>query len=200
MGRRMKRLVIGAAVASVAVVALWHPPSRPPIVESSPTRAPAVVHGRGKRGAGFQSAAVVYVVGAVRRAGLYRVPDGARIDDAVRLAGGLAGDADAARVNLAARIADGDEIDVPAIGETRVAAPLAKRTRGVRAEKRPPIININQAGLSDFAQIPGIGKTIAQRIIDVRAHDGDFTSVDQLLDVAGMTQARLDRAQDFLRI
>jgi competence protein ComEA len=143
----------------------------------------------------------VYVVGAVARPGLYRIGAGARIDDAVRRAGGLRADADPAGVNLAAHAGDGDEIDVPVRGErATAAAPRAKRTRGKRTVKTTQPVNVNDADARQLALIPGIGPAIAARIVAVRDRDGAFTSLDQLLDVAGMTQARLDRAQDFLRV
>ena len=142
----------------------------------------------------------MYVVGAVARPGLYHLSPDARVDDAVRLAGGLAAGADPAGVNLAARASDGDEIDVPLVGQTPLRASRTNRARGSRSKKAPRVVNVNSADAALLAQVPGIGPTIATRIIDVRTHDGAFATYDELLDVAGMTQARLDRAQPYLRL
>jgi competence protein ComEA len=147
---------------------------------------------------------VVYVAGAVQRPGLYRVTSGARVDDAVRAAGGLRPDADALAVNLAARTEDGEEIAVPVLGDAGTPRGLHTRTaRGRRARSRkaaPHVVDLNSVDASELASIPGIGPAIAARIVAVRERDGAFATLDQLLDVAGMTSGRLDRAQRYLRI
>jgi competence protein ComEA len=144
---------------------------------------------------------VVYVAGAVRRPGLYRLADGARIDDAIRAAGGERSDADPAAVNLAAHTNDGDEIYVPVVGEATPAT-RAARTRAPRkrASKPHAIVNVNTASADLLASVPGIGSTIAARIVQIRDADGAFTTFDELLDVAGITQSRLDRARPYLRL
>jgi len=62
------------------------------------------------------------------------------------------------------------------------------------------VVDLNTAGAQALGRVPGIGGAIAQRIVDVRSSEGPFTSLDQLLDVAGMTSSRLDRAQQYLRL
>jgi len=196
----MIRVLTVFAVLVLAALAIWHPAPRPAIaVESTPS--PRSQIGRSVRrfnAAAPQAAAVVYVVGAVARPGLYRVVEGARIDDAVRAAGGMRADANPAGVNLAAHASDGDEILVPRLGDS---VPRSSRTRGARSSaKTHAIVEVNDASAQMLASVPGIGATIAARIVEIRERDGAFTSLDELLDVAGMTPRRLDVAQRYLRV
>lgn len=195
----MKRsLVVAIAVALVAVVAIWHPPASAPIPQLSasptspnPRHAPGAIAGN----------AVVYVAGAVRRPGLYHVRNGARADDAVRLAGGFRNDADAERINLAQRVNDGEEFDVPVLGAP-TQRPGRQRKGKVPPKGVAPIdpLDVNTATAGDLAAVPGIGKTIAARIVEVRERDGAYQTLDDLLDVAGMTASRLARAERYLHI
>jgi competence protein ComEA len=150
---------------------------------------------------------LVYVAGAVRRPGLYRIAMAARVDDAVLAAGGLRSDADPVAVNLAAQIEDGEEIAVPKIGETlRIPGSTRSRNSGSRRAHRRrstashAMIDLNTANADELAGIPGIGPTVAVRIVQLRTTDGAFQTLDELLDVAGMTQSKLDRASPYLRI
>src|SRR5579863_4370116 len=113
------RIGLLVAVLALVAVALWHPLPRSPapaaVVTARPLQ-PRGPHHVGER-SGAQTDAVVYVAGAVRRPGLYHLGAGDRAADAVAKAGGLDGAADAGGVNLAAHLADGDEIYVPVAGE-----------------------------------------------------------------------------------
>jgi competence protein ComEA len=156
--------------------------------------------------------ALVYVAGAVRRPGLYRVRPGERVAAAITSAGGASDAADLNAVNLAARALDGDEIYVPVRGESPTRTPV-RRYRANRREPgavrsraaggAPPIapasVDVNASDGATLERVPGIGRAIAGRIVEMRQLDGPFASTDELLDVAGMTQARLDRALPFLR-
>jgi competence protein ComEA len=148
--------------------------------------------------------AVVYVVGAVVRPGLYTLTQPARVEAAVRAAGGMRADADPAGVNLAAFAADGDEIEVPRIGEApRARTTRARRTtrsRSTAASPPPGAVDPNLADAQTLATVPGLGIAMAARIVTYRQINGPFASLDELLDVAGMTPAKLDRAQPYLQI
>jgi competence protein ComEA len=201
----MTRLLLVAGGIALAAFAIWHPAGGPqPLLSAEPgptaSRSPHKGHEPGA-----QASAVVYVVGAVARPGLYRLSPGARIDDAVAKAGGLLPSADAAGVDLAARVSDGDEINVPRVGEeqpTRRArrTSTSHRSRARRGTKTAAVVDVNGAGPEALAQVPGIGATIAGRIVEVRDRDGPFASYDELLDVAGMTPQRLERAEPYLRL
>jgi len=125
---------------------------------------------------------VVSVVGLVQHPGLVTLPTGARVADAVDAAGGLLPDADPASVNLAAVVADGQQVVVG----VPVAAAAAS---SAGAEGATGQLNLNTAGVAELDALPGIGPVLAQRIVDHRTRQGPFTGVDQLDDVPGIGPA-----------
>jgi competence protein ComEA len=198
----VQRILIGAGVLALAAFAIWHPAPR-----TSQAFVAAAVDAQPRRARPALSAGVivVYVVGAVAHPGLYRLTGAARADDAVRRAGGLTSNADPAGVNLAQRLADGDQVLVPRIGEA-LRSPRSSgqartsRGRSHRARRLPPAaaIDLNAADATSLAQIPGIGPTLAARIVAYRDLNGPFASADELLDVAGFTAGRLDRVAPYI--
>jgi competence protein ComEA len=158
------------------------PPAAPP-TETAAATATAVV--------------VVDVVGAVRRPGLYRLEQGARIADAVARAGGAAAKADLALINLAAPLADGEQVIVPKRG---AAAPSAASSGAGAAAGVPSSgpVHLSTATLEQLDSLPGIGPVTAQKILDYRQKHGAFTSVDELDAVPGIGPARLDQLKDLV--
>ena len=153
--------------------------------------------------ASASSQSVVYVVGAIARAGLYRLPSGARVNDAIERAGGLLASADPASVNLAERVSDGEEIRVLRVGEAVPARPRSKKGKKAHrlaAAAAPAPIDLNAADESALASIPGIGPTLAARIVEYRRINGPFASLDELADVAGMTQRRIDAMSAYVTV
>jgi len=134
---------------------------------------------------------VVDVTGAVRHPGLYRLPQGSRIADAIARAGGTTHRADSALVNLAAPLADGEQILVP----VRVGAGEADAA-GAAAPAGPPSpaapVDLNTATVEQLDALPGIGPVTAQKIVDYRQEHGPFTSVDGLDAIPGIGPARID--------
>ena len=135
---------------------------------------------------------VVHVAGAVARPGLYRLPEGSRVDDAVLLAGGAKPKAALDLVNLAAPVVDGQQVIVPlqgAGGDT--AAPSA----GTTGEGDGPgaKVRLNSATLEQLDELPGVGPVTAQQILDYREANGAFRSVDELDAVPGIGPARLEQ-------
>jgi competence ComEA-like helix-hairpin-helix protein len=96
----------------------------------------------------------------------------------------------------------GDEIAVPTLGQPTRLTRNTKRTggRGSRSSKSGAIVDVNTASADMLASVPGFGATLAARIVQVREEEGAFTTFDQLLDVAGMTDSRLTRAEPYLRL
>lgn len=136
---------------------------------------------------------VVHVVGAVRRPGLYRLPHGKRIADAVARAGGATPKADLALINLAAPLADGLQVVVP----TR--QPLAGAPGSPEASAAPSgPVHLNTATVEQLDELPGIGPATAQKIIAYREEHGAFTSVDELDAVPGIGPARLEQLRDLV--
>ncbi|MGH2976566.1 MAG: helix-hairpin-helix domain-containing protein [Solirubrobacterales bacterium] len=129
---------------------------------------------------------VVDVTGAVARPGVYRLPAGARVTDAVDRAGGATGGAQVEAINLAARLADGQQVVVPKRGPG--GAPLA--AGGVASEEGP--ISLGTATVEQLDRIDGIGPVTAQDIIEFRDEHGGLSSVDQLDQVSGIGPATME--------
>ncbi|WP_353863479.1 ComEA family DNA-binding protein [Svornostia abyssi] len=130
---------------------------------------------------------IVHVAGRVRRPGVYRLREGARVDDAVQRAGGALGDADLTAVNLAAEVEDGRQVVVPAKAAV-VAAPGAAAAPG-EAPAQP--LNLNTATSEQLQELDGVGPGIAAKILAYRQEHGGFGSVKELGDVPGIGEKRL---------
>jgi competence protein ComEA len=171
------RLALYAAIALVVIVIGWRSHGSSPAnaydqpVASAPTPSAA------------DQVVVVDVTGAVRHPGVYRFPSGARVLDAVRKA--RAGRrADLSGLNLAERLADGEQIVVPRKGE---AATPSATSQGAGS----PIVHLNSATLEQLETLDGVGPALAQRIIDFRSQHGGFRSLDELDQVSGFGPARM---------
>jgi competence protein ComEA len=127
---------------------------------------------------------VVDVVGAVRRPGVYRLPEGARVQDAVQRARATRR-AQLQGLNLAERLADGEQVVVPGRG----GAGAAVATAAPGSEQAP--VHLNSASLEQLETLDGIGPSLAQRIVDYRTQHGGFRSLDELDQVSGFGPARL---------
>lgn len=122
---------------------------------------------------------IVYVSGAVARPDVYRLPAGARVKDAVLAAGGLLDSAVAEQVNLAAPLSDAEQIHIPRIDEAPVDGPAGAPAADGR-------LDLNLASAADLEELPGIGATLAGRIIARREEQGPFGSVEELREVTGV--------------
>jgi competence protein ComEA len=140
---------------------------------------------------------VVYVVGAVRRPGLYRLGDGSRVADAVARAGGLTSKADPAGVNLAAPLADGEQLLVPARLPRAVAAAQGAPALATGGGSVGPV-QLSVATTEQLDALPGIGPVTAQKIVDYRTEHGAFRSVDELDEVPGIGPARVEQLRDLV--
>jgi competence protein ComEA len=131
---------------------------------------------------------VVHVTGAVRRPGVYRVADGGRVQDAIREAGGPRATADLTSINLAAPLQDGQQVLVPA---KVVSVGGGGTPAGAGVGSSGPV-SLSTATVEQLDALDGIGPTLAARIVAWRDQHGGFASVDQLTDVPGIGQTRLD--------
>ena len=184
-----RQLLVGGVVALVLLILagrwLLHPgasgsvPIPAPIVPSTTAAAKAVV---------------VDVVGAVRRPGLYRLPDGSRIADALARAGGATRKAQLDLVNLAAPVSDGEQIVVPRRGTVVASAGGGAAPSGVPAGP----VHLNTATLEQLDALPGVGPVTAQKILDYRQEHGAFGSVDELDAIPGIGPARLEQLRDLV--
>ena len=137
---------------------------------------------------------VIDVAGAVRRPGLYRLAQGARVADALRRAGGATPRADLSLVNLAQLVSDGEQVIVPRRGASAAAA--AGGSAGEPPATGP--VHLNSATVEQLDTLPGVGPVTAQKIVDYRAKHGAFTSVDELDAIPGIGPARLDQLRDLV--
>jgi competence protein ComEA len=162
------------------------------------------------------SALVVQAAGAVVHPGVYRVPAGSRVDDLVRAAGGVRLDADLDRVNLAAPVHDGERVWVPRVGE-EVAPPVIAGGGSVSSPAAPgggagggadagspgeptAPIDLNTATAEQLDTLPGVGPVTAAAIVAHRDEHGPFGSVDDLLDVRGIGEAKLEQLRPLVRV
>lgn len=210
--------VAGVTVAVVVVViALRGPPATPePLVlpRAVPTTAGEAEPAGDAETAGpdagtdggnssrSRSGAYVHAAGAVARPGVYRVRAGGRVSDLLDAAGGPAGDADLDQVNLAARVADGERVYVPRRGESPPPMPGPSGTAGAGAGggSASGPLNLNTATLEQLDGLPGVGPATAQAILDYRKARGRFRSVDELMEVRGIGEAKLAAIRSKVRV
>jgi competence protein ComEA len=139
---------------------------------------------------------VVHVVGAVRRPGLFRLKDGARVADAVARAGGATRKADLAGLNLAAPLVDGTQVFVPSrVGATSAIAGGAAAQPGTGPARK---VSLSSATAEELDALPGVGPITAQKILDYRAVHGSFASVDDLDAVPGIGPTRIEQLRDLV--
>ena len=138
---------------------------------------------------------VVHVVGEVRRPGLCRLRDGARIADAVHRAGGAVRGADLAAVNLAAPLVDGIQILVPS-RDAPGSAGTGEPSSGGSATGGT--VSLSSATVEELDELPGVGPITAQKIVDYRAEHGPFASVDDLDAVPGIGPTRIEQLRDLV--
>ena len=131
---------------------------------------------------------VVHVAGAVREPGVYRLPEGSRVTDAIERAGGATGDADANAINLAARLADGQQINLPA----RSQAPVGVGGSQAGAGEASGPISLGTATVEQLDSIEGIGPVTAAAILQFRDERGGVSSVDELDEISGIGPATME--------
>ncbi len=159
-----------ALVAAVALLAVRRPGPPVRLIEPAP-----------------QEQVVVQVDGEVVRPGLYRLASGSRVRDAVDAAGGFSPAADAAALNLARLLRDGDRVTVPARASAGPAV-------------RPAPLDINTAGADQLETLPGIGPVLARRIVEFRTRHGPFRRVEDLLQVQGIGPRLLERLRPLVTV
>jgi competence protein ComEA len=135
--------------------------------------------------------ALVHVAGAVRHPGVFRLADGARVEDAVRRAGGPRRGADVNAINLAAKVADGQQVIVPRRVAGVAPAAAVSAGGGAAAAQPPAPVNLNTATAEQLDTLDGVGPATAAKILAWRTQHGGFRSVDDLGQVPGIGPKRL---------
>jgi len=183
----------------------------------SPNGGPGATSGDG----GGQSSIFVDVGGAVNLSGLFVLPAGSRVADAIEAAGGLAEDADVKYINRACLLADGDRLYVPTVSEVRdgTAPPTAGQVTAHGGASAAPggasssssqgasqelsgsaLININTAGPEELQKLNGVGPVTAQKIIDYRTKKGGFKSIEDLMNVSGIGAKTFEKLRDYVTV
>lgn len=187
--------LVAALAAVVAAVGVWRdrpvpePAPALPLVTAAAARVPSAPPGEAHE-------VVVSVLGRVAHPGLIRLADGTRVADALAAVGGALPGTDLMGLNIARRLSDGEQLLVgvaPPPGQS-VDSP-ASETAG-----RSGPIDLNAATLEQLDGLPGVGTVTAQRIVDWRTAHGRFTSVNQLREISGIGQARLNQLKKLVRV
>jgi len=172
--KQFLNIVYGILIGLLAAGLIW-------MVVSSPRGEPVVLLPSSTPGM-----ITIYVNGAVNSPGLYNLPYGSRADAAITAAGGFGPGAETEKINLAALLEDGEQIDVPGVID------LSHISAGR--------VNINTADESELDTLPGIGPTTAEAIIEYRQQNGAFQTVQELMLVPGVGPSTFDRIKNYITV
>lgn len=143
---------------------------------------------------------VVHIAGAVQKEGIVKLEEGTRIIDAIEAAGGLKEEADLTNINLAYVISDGQKIYIPNINEEnnnlKNGEGLVNTTGGNQEENT--LININTTTVTELLELPGIGSSTAQKIVDYRKENGKFNTIEEIKNVSGIGDAKYNNIKDYI--
>ena len=145
-----------------------------------------------------QDLITVDVKGAVKSPGIYDLPVGSRVHDAVQKAGGLTDEADSKSLNLAQKISDEALVYVPTKGEEAASQQATSGTSPLTSKDKK--VNLNKASLEELKQVKGLGGKRAQDIIDHREANGKFKSVDELKKVSGIGAKTIEKLKDYVTV
>lgn len=137
----------------------------------------------------------VHVCGSVNHPGVYYLEEGARIHEAVELAGGMTEDAAGDVINLAEVISDGEKIYIPSLEEL-----AAGYTAADPEAEDDGLVNINTATLDELKKLPGIGDIKAEAIIAYREETGTFSSIEDIMNVSGIKDSSYEQIKDYIKV
>lgn len=150
---------------------------------------------------------MVHIIGGVAKPGVVKIKEGGRIEDAIEAAGGLTEDSDISNVNLAYVLDDGVKVKIPTIDdesketeETYISEDSGKNVILQEDEKVGSIVNINKATQTELETLPGIGPSLADRIISYREQNGKFKKIEDIKNVAGIGDSKFENIKDFIKI
>lgn len=187
---RRQAILYSAIAIAVAVVGWYYTHRDTESRGQTAAAAPVVIRNASTR-------KVVHVTGAVRKPGVYRLR-GVRVGDALRRAGGASGDADLMAINLAAKLADGQQIVVP----ERAAQTPAGLTGAPNAGGGPaagPKVSLGNATVAQLDELDGVGPVTAEKIVEYRTEHGGFGSLDQLREIPGIGPKRFEALKESLQ-
>lgn len=133
----------------------------------------------------------VFICGQVQHPGVYYLPPGSRVVDVIALAGGCLDTADICIVNQAEQLTDGVQIYIPAIGETLAVS---------SEEADDGRVHLNRAGREELMTLPGIGASKADAILEYREKQGNFTTIEELMNIPGIKEGVFNKIQDYITV
>lgn len=200
-GARRVAFVTGVVALAVAVWWWGRPPEAARPVLAGDREAAEASAAVAAGGASLPATLTVHVVGAVARPGVYTLPTGARVGEAVAAAGGPLGNAEQAGVNLARPLADGEQIVVPVQGQAPAPASAgAAASAGGPASPGGAPVDLNSGSAEDLDTLPGVGPATAAKIIADRTENGPFRSVEDLMRVPGIGAKRFETLKDLVTV
>jgi competence protein ComEA len=174
-------ILFGLFVAALVWVVARNPSGEAVILRPAPTEKPVVV----------------YITGAVPRPGVYALPKNARVQDAISAAGGFLAEAEKSQINLAALLEDGEKLDIPYIeGGIPVLGTPVPEVVTTTTE----LINLNTASIEELDTLPGIGPSLAERIIEYREQNGPFINPEDVINVPGIGAGNFERFRDLITV
>jgi len=187
-------LVAGFVLAAILLIVSRLPAGQPVTLEPAPTQAPIVIQ----------------IIGEVVKPGVYSMPDGSRVQDAVDAAGGLQADADSNSINLAARLVDGQQIIISPVGgsttgisktSTPTRAPFTVISTVTTATVSPgSLVNINTATVEQLEALKCIGSVTAQSIVTYRQQNGRFQHIEDIMQVKNIGPSTFDCISNFITV
>lgn len=181
-------IVVGVLLGAGIIFLVTRPPRGEPIVLlPAPTQSPIIV----------------YVSGSVRQPGLYKLPLGSRLNDAIQVAGGFSTEADPSSLNLAEILEDGEKIVVPSISSPTINNPATGPNPTFHPQSGTPsplMVDINNATVEELDTLPEIGPKTAQAIIDYRNTNGPFKRIEEIMDVNGIGSATFEKIKDLITV
>jgi competence protein ComEA len=177
-------ILFGLFVAALIWVVVRNPSGEAVTLRPVPTDKPIVVH----------------VTGAVPRPGVYALPQGARIQDAISAAGGFLAEADKELINLARPLEDGERLEIPYMEGASPVIPTPGEEEGEFSTTESDLIDINTAAQFELETLPGIGPTTAQKIIEYREENGPFLAIEDIINVSGIGPGTYERIKDLITV
>jgi competence protein ComEA len=174
-------ILFGLFLAALAWVVARNPVGEAVVLRPVPTEKPVIV----------------YITGAVPRPGVYALPQGARVQDAISAAGGFLAEAEKSQINLAALLEDGEKLDIPYL---EGASPVLTTPVPAVVTSTTELIDINTASAAELEALPGIGPTTAQKIVEYREQNGPFVSTEDIINVSGIGPGTYERIKDLITV
>lgn len=153
---------------------------------------------------------VIHITGSVKNPGIVKLKEGSRIEDAIEAAGGLTENADITKVNLAYIVEDGTKIKIPSASEEDIGDDdiidsksgdnIIIEENTVSSNNSTQTININKATEKEFETLPGIGPSLASKIIEYRNQNGKFGSIEDIKNVNGIGDSKYEKIKDLITV